>query len=327
MNARTAAGLAFLLFGFFLATAQATDPDADGDGLSDVAEQDSSPIDTDGDGTPDHLDADDDGDGVLTRLEDLDADGNYAEHDSDGNGVANYLDGDDDGDDVPTALEDVDGSGDWFDDDANGNQVPAFLDAAETVAESDGDGVPDAVDNCPAIANPGQADADGDAIGDACDPRAVSAALVRAVAQVGTLAEGALAELAASDNTYVIHTATANAGQTAWVADLRVTAQSPQPSIERLDVTVETSEATGLIGATAVYLRNWSTGGWTLLERYRQPSADLVRVFENVPTPGDYVHPTTARIVVRLVARQSTTQQPSPPQVAIDHVGVTVTPF
>ena len=35
--------------------------------------------------------------------------------------------------------------------------------------DSDGDGVPNAIDNCPNVPNPNQANADGDAFGDACD--------------------------------------------------------------------------------------------------------------------------------------------------------------
>ena len=37
------------------------------------------------------------------------------------------------------------------------------------LADTDGDGIPDATDNCPALANPDQADLDGDRQGDACD--------------------------------------------------------------------------------------------------------------------------------------------------------------
>ena len=35
--------------------------------------------------------------------------------------------------------------------------------------DTDGDGVPDASDDCPLVPNADQADADGDGVGDACD--------------------------------------------------------------------------------------------------------------------------------------------------------------
>jgi hypothetical protein len=49
------------------------------------------------------------------------------------------------------------------------DRVPVHPDAPP-VQDTDGDGVDDPDDDCPTVANPGQADFDVDGIGDACDP-------------------------------------------------------------------------------------------------------------------------------------------------------------
>ncbi|MEZ4970157.1 MAG: hypothetical protein R2814_10995 [Flavobacteriaceae bacterium] len=57
--------------------------------------------------------ADHDRDGVSTILEDLDGDGDLFNDDTDGDGIPNYLDADDDGDGVLTKdeLGDADNNG------------------------------------------------------------------------------------------------------------------------------------------------------------------------------------------------------------------------
>jgi uncharacterized protein (TIGR02145 family) len=54
----------------------------------------------------------------------------------------------------------------YYDDELYGFSLRCVRDALD----SDGDGIPDEVDNCPTVSNPGQEDLDSDAIGDACDP-------------------------------------------------------------------------------------------------------------------------------------------------------------
>jgi hypothetical protein len=52
----------------------------------------------------------------------------------------------------------------------NNVQIPIDVTTPVVVdPDGDGDGVPDASDNCPAVANANQANADGDALGNACD--------------------------------------------------------------------------------------------------------------------------------------------------------------
>jgi hypothetical protein len=91
-----------------LAAAQAAPPavvlDHDGDGLAD-AEEDALATaphgDSDGDGTPDRLDADDDGDEIPTVEERPGG----VNQDTDGDGRFDHLDADDDNDGVPTRDE------------------------------------------------------------------------------------------------------------------------------------------------------------------------------------------------------------------------------
>ncbi|MEP2935722.1 MAG: hypothetical protein ABJM06_08390 [Gilvibacter sp.] len=82
----------------------------DNDGLIEDIDDE---IDTDGDGLPDYIDFDDDGDNVPTsqELDTENADGDddplTNPKDTDGDGIPNYLDPDDDGDGVLTINEDT----------------------------------------------------------------------------------------------------------------------------------------------------------------------------------------------------------------------------
>lgn len=56
--------------------------------------------------------------------------------------------------------------------------------------DGDGDGLCDAVDNCPGVSNPAQADLDGDAVGDACDPGDAQLSLTKIVLRRNSAGNG-----------------------------------------------------------------------------------------------------------------------------------------
>jgi hypothetical protein len=140
------------------------DADTDGDGVLDRVECPAMPCrDTDGNGIPDFEDPDDDGDSVPTIQERLGGDS-----DRDEDGMPDYLDPDDDNDTLPTASErpnavdrdtDKDGLPDRFDDDDDGDAIPTAKEVADGLAvaeDVDGDGKVNHLDT----------DSDGDTVPD-----------------------------------------------------------------------------------------------------------------------------------------------------------------
>lgn len=83
--------------------------------------------DTDGDGLPDYMDFDDDGDNVPTSAEIVVNSGTITFTDSDGDGIPNYLDNDDDNDGVLTINEDINGDNNPANDVQPGNTEPNYL--------------------------------------------------------------------------------------------------------------------------------------------------------------------------------------------------------
>jgi cysteine-rich repeat protein len=172
-------------------------PDGDGDGTPDYLDADGAPLDTDGDGIPDLRecpppgdpigdptrcpdtdrdgrpnfdDPDDDQDGIPTRDESYDADGDPTDDDSDRDGRPDYLDPDDDNDGIPTAGEcadfaagcadaDMDGTADYLD--VCGDGTRTTWDAVTSWEECD-DGNLVAGDGCSASCRFESGDPDDD---------------------------------------------------------------------------------------------------------------------------------------------------------------------
>jgi len=138
--------------------------DTDGDGIIDALDPDdgdpSDVVDTDDDGIPDYLDTDDDNDGILTVVEQayIVMLGSDVDHD----GFPSYRDTDSDGDGKSDSREGTS--------DSDGDGIPNFLDENDNdgpLGDLDGDGVTNQEEGS---MDPVPPDSNGDGVPDYLDP-------------------------------------------------------------------------------------------------------------------------------------------------------------
>ncbi len=140
----------------------------------------------------------------------------------------------------------------------------------------------------------------------------------------GNLVGGDLQSLEESDNDYVqIDAQLSNLG-TAYVSRTLIRAKSPATTVSRLDLTLETGVDAALV-TTRVFLRNFDTGDWDLLDGFTQSESDSQAMILDVPNPNAYVRDDHGQIGVQIETRANADQVPGGYIFRIDHVQIAIT--
>ena len=142
----------------------------------------------------------------------------------------------------------------------------------------------------------------------------------------GILLSGDLSSLQESDDVPLRIDAVLSGNGNRYVVMTIVNAVSPSTTVAQLDLTTEIGvDVAANSMKTKVWLRNWTAGGWDIIDNYSQGTSDTERVTLDIPNPNDYIRDNNNRIRVRIQTSARVNHAPDGFVARIDHVQVDVT--
>lgn len=112
----------------------------------------------------------------------------------------------------------------------------------------------------------------------------------------GTLNSGNLAAIDNSDDNYMIIDPLQGNN---YAVNLVVKLTSPISNASRLDLSMETSAINPNV-RTKLYIYNFTTTSWVLLDSFIQPQTDTTRTFLSLPNPNDFIKTNNREVRVRI---------------------------
>ena len=130
-------------------------------------------------------------------------------------------------------------------------------------------------------------------------PAGTEATMQNFAVKKGTLLGGVVSDMGTSNNVYVT-VASDNTGNKKQ-ANVEVNMLSPvaTANVTQLDLKFEYRLDVASV-PTRIEVRNWTAGGWTLLQNVNAPTTDGVVTFNNIANPSNYVKSGNGQIRVRI---------------------------
>ncbi len=130
--------------------------------------------------------------------------------------------------------------------------------------------------------------------------QAVEADLQSVSVQIGQRIGGQLGALRNVDGRYFrVESELVTSGPGGHQTQIVVTAVSPDTTIQQLDLSTMTRVNMPGV-ATKIWLRNWDTNRWVLIDQFSQPMSDTQNTYAEIAHPNAYVNDADGRIQVRI---------------------------